>query len=294
MNEGADNKPYSLQDLQYLMARLRDPQTGCPWDLKQTNQTVAPHTLEEVHEVLDAIEREDHQDLRDELGDLLFQVVFYAQLAQEARQFDLTAVVDGIVRKLLRRHPHVFPDGTLHSQRSPSVAPDDAQIKQNWERIKAEERALKAAIRPAASAAPAPSVLHGIARSLPAMARAEKLQRRAAQYGFDWPDITPVFAKFEEELAELKVAWQGVQAGTDTREHLEEELGDLLFVCVNMARFLDTRAENALNRTNDKFERRFRAIEAILAVKGVTLESQRLETLDDLWNQVKAQEQELC
>ena len=195
---------YSIEDLKVLMARLRDPETGCPWDARQTFKSLVPHTLEEAHEVADAIERENHADLKDELGDLLFQVIFYAQIGAEEGQFSFDSVVDNLVRKLVRRHPHVFPEGTLNSRIDPDNRPDEAWIKESWERIKAEERAQK---QVEDSPAATPGRLDGIARTLPAMVRAEKLQKRAARHGFDWPNIEPVFDKLHEEIDELKEAW---------------------------------------------------------------------------------------
>lgn len=276
---------YSIEDLKTLMARLRDPDTGCPWDTKQTYKTIVPHTLEEAYEVADAIEREDYPHLKDELGDLLFQVIFYAQIGKEDGHFDFDAVVDNLVRKLVRRHPHVFPDGTLVSRIDPDNRPDEAWIKESWERIKAEERAQAAP----ASSEPS-SRLDGIARTLPAMARAEKLQKRAARHGFDWPTIGPVFDKLHEEIDELKEAWQAAQAGTGDPDAVEDELGDLLFVCVNLARFMRVNPEQALHRTNHKFDARFRAIERVLEREGRNLDEESLEALDAVWQTVKGVE----
>ncbi|MBD3657334.1 MULTISPECIES: nucleoside triphosphate pyrophosphohydrolase [Marinobacter] len=278
---------YSIDDLKTLMARLRDPQTGCPWDVKQTFSTIVPHTLEEAYEVADAIEREDYPHLEDELGDLLFQVIFYSQMGQEDGHFSFDSVVDNLVRKLIRRHPHVFPEGTLASRVDPDNRPGEAEIKANWERIKAEERAASASGQ---GEAVAPGRLDGIARTLPAMARAEKLQRRAASHGFDWPDIGPVFDKLHEEIDELKAAWREAQADDSARDAVEDELGDLMFVCVNLARFLRVNPEQALKRTNHKFEARFRAIEARLAAEGRDLDSEPLEALDAIWQSVKGVE----
>lgn len=275
---------YTIEDLRTLMARLRDPQTGCPWDLKQTFHSILPHTLEEAHEVADAIEREDYPHLRDELGDLMFQVIFYSQLGQEQSLFDFDQVVDQLVRKLLRRHPHVFPAGTLDSRVDPDNRPSDEAISRSWERIKAEERAMKP------DAIADDSRLADIPGALPAMTRAEKLQRRAARYGFDWPDIGPVFDKLEEELGELREAWSAAQQDPGQRDALEDELGDLLFVCVNLARFLKVNPDQALRRTNRKFEARFRAIEQILAAQGRDMEQESLEALDAIWQSVKGVE----
>jgi len=276
---------YSIDDLKQLMARLRDPDTGCPWDTRQTFRSIVPHTLEEAYEVADAIDREDFPHLKDELGDLLFQVIFYTRMGQEQGHFDFEAVVDNLVRKLIRRHPHVFPEGTLESRVDPDNRPDEAWIKASWERIKAEERAAA----PQAETAET-SRLDGIARTLPAMARAEKLQKRAANHGFDWPDIEPVFDKLHEEIDELKEAWRASLAGTGDPDAVEDELGDLLFVCVNLARFMKVTPEHALNRTNHKFEARFRAIERRLAAEGRDLDQESLEALDAIWQQVKGVE----
>ncbi|SFM12240.1 nucleoside triphosphate pyrophosphohydrolase [Marinobacter zhejiangensis] len=278
---------YNLDDLKHLMARLRKPDTGCPWDLKQTYASIVPHTLEEAYEVADAIDRRDYDDLKDELGDLLFQVIFYSQLGQEDGRFEFSDVVDGIVRKLLRRHPHVFPDGTLDSEVDPDNRPGDDEIRASWDRIKAEERALAPNKGKEALSA---SRLDGIARTLPAMARAEKLQRRAANHGFDWPDIEPVFDKLHEEIDELKEAWRNSLSGEGPADAVEDELGDLLFVCVNLARFMKVVPEKALNRTNHKFEARFRAIESHLEQQGRDMDSETLEALDQIWQAVKGVE----
>ena len=278
---------YSIDDLKVLMARLRDPKTGCPWDARQTFKSLVPHTLEEAHEVADAIERENHADLKDELGDLLFQVIFYAQIGAEEGQFSFDSVVDNLVRKLVRRHPHVFPEGTLDSRIDPDNRPDEAWIKESWERIKVEERALKQAED---SPAATPGRLDGIARTLPAMVRAEKLQKRAARHGFDWPNIEPVFDKLHEEIDELKEAWQAAESGQGDHDAVEDELGDLLFVCVNLARFMKVNPEQAVGRTNHKFEARFRAIEQVLERQGRSFDEETLEALDEIWQSVKGVE----
>jgi ATP diphosphatase len=277
---------YTIDDLKTLMARLRDPDTGCPWDTRQSYKTIVPHTLEEAYEVADAIDREDYPHLKDELGDLLFQVIFYAQIGREDGHFDFDGVVDHLVQKLVRRHPHVFPEGTLESRIDPNNRPDEAWIKESWERIKAEERALK----PAQEADASVSRLDGIARTLPAMARAEKLQKRAARHGFDWPDIGPVFDKLHEEIDELKEAWEAAQTGAGDPDAVEDELGDLLFVCVNLARFMKVNPEQALNRTNHKFDARFRAIERVLEREGRDMDEESLEALDAVWQAVKGVE----
>lgn len=279
---------YTLDDLKYLMARLRDPADGCPWDLKQDYRSIVPHTLEEAYEVADAIERGAYGDLRDELGDLLFQVIFYSQLAREEDRFAFEDVVHGIVSKLLRRHPHVFPDGTLESRVDPNNRPDEATIKASWERIKADERRAKGS----EEARTPGSFLDGITAGLPSMARADKLQRRASHHGFDWPDIDPVFAKLHEEIDELKQAWQAAEEADGDRDALEDELGDILFVCVNLARFLGVDADQALRRTNRKFERRFRSMERQLRDQGRSMASLPLEKLDELWDRAKREERE--
>ncbi len=277
---------YTIEDLKTLMARLRDPDTGCPWDTRQSYKTIVPHTLEEAYEVADAIEREDYPHLKDELGDLLFQVIFYTQLGREDGHFDFDGVVDHLVHKLVRRHPHVFPEGTLESRIDPDNRPDEAWIKESWERIKAEERALK----PEAETGTPASRLDGIARTLPAMARAEKLQKRAARHGFDWPNVGPVFDKLHEEIDELKEAWEAARTGAGDPDAVEDELGDLLFVCVNLARFMKVNPEQALNRTNHKFDARFRAIERVLEREGRDMDEESLEALDAVWQAVKGVE----
>lgn len=272
------SETYSLEDLKHLMSRLRDPDTGCPWDLEQDFSTIVPHTLEEAHEVADAIERRDFPHLKDELGDLLFQVVFYAQLGQEAGHFDFDAIVDNLVAKLVRRHPHVFPEGTLESRRAPGTTPDEAQINANWERIKAAERAAKPQLETDHSA------LADIPAALPSLARAEKLQRRAAALGFDWDDPQQILAKLDEEKAEVEEALRDRNA-----DAIEDELGDLFFVCVNLARYLNVNPDKALRRANRKFERRFRTMEDGLRERGESLEGRDMEQLELLWQTAKKQ-----
>jgi len=269
---------YKLDDLLHLMARLRDPQNGCPWDLKQSYATIVPYTLEEAYEVADAIERGDFDHLREELGDLLFQVVYYAQLAREEGRFEFDAVVDGITTKLIRRHPHVFPDGDLYGEPDPAKL-EEAAVKQRWEELKAEERAAKAA-EPVQL-----SLLDDVPNALPALSRAAKLQKRASQVGFDWADALPVVDKVREELDEVLEA----MAGNDT-EGQAEEVGDLLFVVVNLARKLKVDPETALRAANAKFERRFRYIETALRDQGRTLEDSNLEEMDELWGAAKRDE----
>lgn len=271
---------YTLDDLLHLMARLRDPQYGCPWDLKQTYASIVPYTLEEAYEVADAIERSDFEHLQGELGDLLFQVVYYSQLAREEGRFEFEAVVDSITRKLIRRHPHVFPTGELYA---PLDTPrlDEGQVKQRWEKIKAQERAEKAEPEQL-------SLLDDVPAALPALSRAAKLQKRAAQVGFDWPDALPVLDKVREELDEVLQA----MADNDPAA-LADEVGDLLFAAVNLARHVKVDPETALRGANGKFERRFRFIEQALRDMGRPIEDCTLEDLDALWGEAKRQEKNL-
>lgn len=266
---------YQLNDLLHLMARLRDPQHGCPWDLKQSYATIVPHTIEEAYEVADAIERGDFDHLPGELGDLLFQVVYYSQLAREEGRFEFAQVVDGITRKLLRRHPHVFPDGDLYG--TPDVAKlEEAAVKQRWEELKAEERAEKAA------APEQLSLLDDVPTALPSLSRAIKLQKRAAQVGFDWPEALPVVDKVREELDEVLEAMS-----ENDPEAISEEIGDLLFVVSNLARHLKVDPETALRAANGKFERRFRFIEQSLREQGRAMQDCALDDLDALWGEAK-------
>ncbi|MBF8731536.1 MULTISPECIES: nucleoside triphosphate pyrophosphohydrolase [Pseudomonas] len=271
---------YTLDDLLHLMARLRDPQYGCPWDLKQDYASIVPHTLEEAYEVADTIERGDFEHLQGELGDLLFQVVYYSQLAREEARFEFAGVVDAITRKLIRRHPHVFPTGDLYA---PLDTPrlDEAQVKSRWEEIKAQERAEK-------SEPEQLSLLDDVPAALPALSRAAKLQKRAATVGFDWPDALPVLDKVREELDEVLQAMADGDA-----DALEDEIGDLLFATVNLARHLKQDPENALRRANRKFERRFRFIEQALRDNGRPIEDCTLDELDALWGEAKRQEKNL-
>ncbi|MDA7086074.1 nucleoside triphosphate pyrophosphohydrolase [Pseudomonas sp. SA3-5] len=266
---------YQLDDLLHLMARLRDPQHGCPWDLKQSYASIVPHTIEEAYEVADAIERGDFEHLPGELGDLLFQVVYYSQLAREEGRFEFAEVVDGITRKLIRRHPHVFVDGDLYG------APDtsrlaEAAVKQRWEELKAEERAEQAAVPEQLS------LLDDVPNALPALSRAVKLQKRAAQVGFDWPEALPVVDKVREELDEVLEAMS-----ENDPQAIAEEVGDLLFVVTNLARHLKVDPESALRAANGKFEQRFRFIEQALREAGRAMEDCDLEQLDALWGEAK-------
>lgn len=272
-----------MQELLDIMARLRDPQRGCPWDLKQDFRSIAPHTLEECYEVVDAIERGDHGQLRNELGDLLFQVVFYAQMASEQGLFDFGDVCAEIRDKLLYRHPHIFPDGTVESFGSESTL-SPAQVERNWEILKQRERELRKALQAPGEDAP-DSVLDDVPRALPSLSRAAKLQRRAATVGFDWTDVRGVLDKLKEEILELEQAME-------RREEQEtaDELGDVLFTVVNLARHLKQDAETSLRHASGKFERRFRRMEARIAEAGRQMTELGSDELDAHWRAVKADE----
>ena len=251
------------------MRALRAAETGCPWDRQQTFETIAPYTIEEAYEVADAIAQGDMDDLCSELGDLLFQVVFHAQMAEEAGHFTFDDVVAVISEKMIRRHPHVFAGVDVADAETQSHA---------WEQHKAAERKRKQAEGEV-------SQLAGVALGLPALLRAEKLQKRAARVGFDWPDLDGVMDKIDEELDELK---QAIAKG-ESKQRLAEELGDLLFSCANLARRLDLDAETAVRGTNRKFECRFAYIEQQLSLAGIPLEEASLDEMDRLWNEAKAQ-----
>lgn len=250
------------------MARLRDPGSGCPWDRQQTYATLVPHTLEEAYEVAESVAKGDYDELRDELGDLLFQVVFYAQIASEEHRFQFDDVATAITDKLVRRHPHVFGDQQVANAELQTVA---------WEQHKARERHAKAG---------AAGALDGVAGALPALVRAQKLQRRAARVGFDWSDIQAVVDKVDEELRECRAELDG----GNVTSALREEVGDLLFACVNLARHAGLDAESALRDANAKFERRFRRVEALLNAQALTAEQASAEQMNILWEQVKGEE----
>jgi MazG family protein len=266
----------TIEDLLAVMAALRTPVTGCPWDLEQTFSTIAPYTIEEAYEVAEAIERADMGEIKEELGDLLLQVVYHSRLAEEAGAFDFADVVAAITEKMIRRHPHVFGD---ESARSAGVA------RGFWEEMKAAERRAKAASAPPDDAVPPQSVLDDVPAGLPALTRAVKLQDKAARVGFDWPSLAPVFAKLKEELAELEAVLAGRQ-----QSEIAEEFGDLLFVIANVGRHLRVDPETALRSANAKFIRRFRHIEARLAAMGKTPDRSDLEEMDALWDEAKAHE----
>jgi nucleoside triphosphate diphosphatase len=259
-----------------IMAQLRTPVTGCPWDLEQNFQTIAPYTIEEAYEVADAIARNDFDDLKDELGDLLLQVVYHARMAEEEKAFDFGDVVETICRKMIRRHPHVFAD------KDGNIAA--AGVKSAWERIKAEEKAERAARRPSAAATSA-SLLSDVKSGQPALTRAMALQRKASTVGFDWNNPRAVLRKIREEADEIEAA---LDLGDKTE--LAAETGDLLFALVNLARHVEADPESALRGANAKFERRFAYIERALASQGRSLEAASLEEMDALWNEAKATE----
>lgn len=247
-----------------IMRRLRDPVTGCPWDIEQTFATIAPYTIEEAYEVADAIERGAIGELEGELGDLLLQSVFHTQMAEEAGLFSFASVAKSIADKMVSRHPHVFGDESNAKSAEQQIA--------DWEKIKAAERAARAEGR----------VLDGVAAGLPALMRAVKLQKRAARVGFDWPDVDQVLAKLAEEAREVVEA-----RDTLTQDDIEEEVGDLLFVVANLARHLQVDPEVALRRANQKFIRRFNGIEDALAAQGKTPAEATLEDMDAIWNQIR-------
>jgi MazG family protein len=266
-------EPYRIDDLIRIMAALRMPVTGCPWDLEQDFRTIAPYTIEEAYEVADAIARGDMRDLRDELGDLLFQVAYHAQMAEEAGSFAFADVVDGICRKMVRRHPHVFGSEQVRAA---------TEIRGLWDRVKAEEAAAKnrQAERPRTQ-----SVIDGVPVALPALSRSVKLQDKAAKIGFDWPDVAFVFAKLKEEIGELEA-----EIAEGRRGAAAEEFGDVLFVVANLARHLQLDPEGALRAANQKFTRRFHHIEQRLREDGRPPENVTLEELDAWWDEAKATE----
>ncbi len=263
----AHKSAVEIEKLLQVMAALRAPEGGCPWDIEQDFSTIAPYTIEEAYEVADAIERGELGELRDELGDLLFQVAFHARMAEEQGAFDFHDVVAAIVEKMVRRHPHVFADE--------EVADAEAQTRA-WEAQKARERKEKGEHS---------GLLDGVTLGLPALTRAEKLQKRAARAGFDWPEIAPVFDKIHEEIDEVRAELNG-----DDHEALQGEIGDLLFACVNLARHAGVDPEKALRSTNSKFVRRFGYVEQALDAEGSSVEEAGLERMDALWDEAKKEE----
>jgi len=270
------NSQYNLDDLLYLMERLRKPITGCPWDLKQDYRSIAPSTLEEAYEVVDAIEKSDYTHLKEELGDLLFQVIFYAQLAAEEKRYNFSDILHTLTDKLIRRHPHVFPEETLHSER---LIGDDQQerqqekkIRDNWEKIKEQERREKGQ----------QGLLSDVPLALTALNRAAKLQKRAARVGFDWTETSDVIAKIREEIAELEEA-----IANKDNDNIKEELGDVLFTCVNLSRHLKIDAEQSLRESNQKFEKRIEWIDTELKNQQKTWQDCDEKVLDTMWNEAK-------
>lgn len=263
------SRQYELTDLLYLMQRLRDPDTGCPWDVKQTFDSIVPHTLEEAHEVADAIAQKDWPHVEEELGDLLFQVIFYSQLGYEKSLFDFSSVINVLVTKLIRRHPHVFPNGDLTQKRDPNSCPSDKEIKAQWQIIKAQEKALKEAgpQKKSSHSQELIDYLTDIPISLPALTRADKIQRKVSQRGFDWTELDGVIDKIREELAEVE---EEIAERND--ERLRHEIGDLLFACVNLSRHLDVSPEQALDQANRRFSERYTLAAEFLAERERSLE----------------------
>jgi len=261
-------KPTPIHQLLTIMEDLRHPDTGCAWDKKQTFETIAPYTIEEAYEVADAIKNNDQQSLKEELGDLLFQIVFYAQISKEKGGYDFNDIVEGISEKMVKRHPHVFGKKVFVSIEDQNLA---------WEEQKALERSKNTKEK---------GILAGVAHALPALLRAQKLQKRAARVGFDWPNNGPVIEKIREELEEVTDALKL----KNNKKKIAEEIGDLLFTCVNLARHANIEAEQALMAGNEKFQRRFQSIENSLKNSGKTVEECSLDELEGLWNKAKSEE----
>jgi len=259
-----DDKP-SIEKLRWIMKRLRDPKEGCPWDVKQTFASIVPYTIEEAYEVADAIEQGDKAELEKELGDLLFQVIFYSQLGEEEESFSFDSVVAAVCEKLIRRHPHVFANNDFSSE---------AEIKRNWEEEKSKERKLKNQNEHL-------SILADIPKSLPALSQAAKIQKRCAHVGFDWPDVEGVFDKVKEEINEVEEELQGDKAG------LAEELGDLMFAVVNLCRHAKEDPEALLRQANAKFTKRFEHVETRVKGSGRAFEAHQLNELEDYWREAK-------
>jgi ATP diphosphatase len=274
MSDSADRPP-PIERLREVMRRLRDRHSGCPWDVEQSFATIAPYTIEEAYEVAEAIQNDDMDALKDELGDLLLQVVFHAQMAAEEGKFDFDAVATAIADKMIRRHPHVFAGQTVDGAAAQTKA---------WETQKAAERAAKAR-----AAGIAPSALDGVTAGLPALTRALKLQKRAGRVGFDWKEAPPILDKIAEEIAEVR---HEMAAPARDPARLADEVGDLLFACVNLGRHLEIDPESALRGTNAKFERRFRRVEGLLAAAGKRPEQATLDEMERLWEQAKREERD--
>lgn len=268
MSESLSNEFPQVNRLLEIMVKLRDPEQGCPWDKQQDFASIVPYTIEEAYEVADAIENGDMEEVKDELGDLLFQVVFYAQLGKEQRLFDFESIAETIADKLVRRHPHVFTN----------MPPQDAkQVEQNWQSIKKQEREAKSGPKDV-------SVLANIPSGLPPLIRAQKIQNKCAQVGFDWVEIAPVVEKIEEEIQEVM---EEVNQSNPCITRVEEEIGDLLFAVVNLSRHLNIDAETALRKGNRKFEKRFRAVEQELDKQSIPLDQASLEQMELIWQQIK-------
>jgi MazG family protein len=251
------------------MVDLRDPQGGCPWDIRQTSESIAPHTLDETHELIDAIERDDSENIKEELGDLLFNIVFHARIAEENGAFDFDDVARGITDKMLRRHPHVFGEGRDRQW-------SDAELAQQWQAMKAQEKQQQAVENPAGTETLEDSGANS------AIYRARQIQQHAAVFGFDWPDIGPVFDKLEEELAELKQAF-----ATGDKDAISDELGDLMFVCVNLARHARVNVEMSLRQTNRKFQRRFAYVQRQMSAAGIEMNQRQLAQMERFWQESK-------
>ena len=269
MVDKSGSVPVQIEHLLGIVRRLRDPDQGCPWDVGQTFQSIVPHTIEEAYELADAIESNDFDQIREEAGDVLFQVLFYAQMADEKQHFNFADVVDGLSEKLIRRHPHVFSRNSTAQQETPIAVSD---VSDSWEKIKRTERQGKQQS----------GILDDIPVSLPALTRAQKIQKRASRVGFDWADVAGVFEKVEEEICELKEALvEGEKAA------IESELGDVLFCVVNLARHLDFDAETAMRGATRKFEGRFRLMEEQAIASGSRLEDESVSTLEARWQTAK-------
>ncbi len=269
-----DAFPSEIDRLLAIMEKLRDPENGCPWDIEQTFATIAPHTIEEAYEVADAIEHEDWPHLKEELGDLLLQVVFHAQMAKDENLFEFNEVASSIAEKMLKRHPHVFGDENIETADAQTV---------HWEKLKEEERKAKAAEK----GQEAPSALDGVSPGLPALTRSLKLQKRAVRVGFDWPDVNGVLDKIREELAEVE---EEVREVNLSQERVKDEIGDLLFTVVNLARWADVDPDSALRACNVKFERRFKAMEQGVLASGKEMTDASLEEMESHWQAAKENE----